>query len=178
MGRGKTEIKRIENSTNRQVTFAKRKNGLLKKAREISILCDADVSVVMFSEAGNMTEYSSSPLIEQLARYQKESGKTLWDSKHERLSAEIDRVRKENSNLQIELRHLKGEDLKPLSPQELHALENALEDGYAGARAKIKEHHRKLKKNGRLLEEENKRLSSTYVRIRHSFSQSTSPSIL
>ncbi|RVW39645.1 MADS-box transcription factor 3 [Vitis vinifera] len=32
MGRGKIEIKRIENTTNRQVTFCKRRNGLLKKA--------------------------------------------------------------------------------------------------------------------------------------------------
>ncbi|CAN6980118.1 unnamed protein product [Brassica oleracea var. botrytis] len=32
IGRGKIEIKRIENSTNRQVTFCKRRNGLLKKA--------------------------------------------------------------------------------------------------------------------------------------------------
>jgi hypothetical protein len=40
MGRGKIEIKRIENTTNLQVTFSKRRNGLLKKAREISVLCE------------------------------------------------------------------------------------------------------------------------------------------
>nr|KYP72524.1 Agamous-like MADS-box protein AGL11 [Cajanus cajan] len=32
MGRVKLEIKRIENPTNRQVTFSKRRNGLIKKA--------------------------------------------------------------------------------------------------------------------------------------------------
>ncbi|KAK8448205.1 hypothetical protein SEVIR_8G245725v4 [Setaria viridis] len=48
MGRGKIEIKRIENSTNRQVTFSKRRNGILKKAREISVLCDAKVGIVIF----------------------------------------------------------------------------------------------------------------------------------
>ncbi|PIA36796.1 hypothetical protein AQUCO_03200047v1 [Aquilegia coerulea] len=31
MGRVKLQIKRIENTTNRQVTFSKRRNGLIKK---------------------------------------------------------------------------------------------------------------------------------------------------
>ena len=59
MGRGKIEIKRIENSTNRQVTFSKRRNGILKKAREISVLCDAEVGVVIFSSAGKLYDYCS-----------------------------------------------------------------------------------------------------------------------
>jgi hypothetical protein len=36
-GWGKIEIKCIENSTNRKVTFCKRRNGLLKKAYELSV---------------------------------------------------------------------------------------------------------------------------------------------
>ena len=59
MGRGKIEIKRIENSTNRQVTFSKRRNGILKKAQEISVLCDAEVGVVIFSSAGKLYDYCS-----------------------------------------------------------------------------------------------------------------------
>ncbi|KAF8642709.1 hypothetical protein HU200_067086 [Digitaria exilis] len=59
MGRGKIEIKRIENSTNRQVTFSKRRNGILKKAREISVLCDAEVGVVIFSSAGKLYDFCS-----------------------------------------------------------------------------------------------------------------------
>ncbi|KAJ0580463.1 putative transcription factor MADS-type1 family [Helianthus annuus] len=39
--RGKVTLKRIENKINRQVTFSKRRSGLLKKAHEISVLCDA-----------------------------------------------------------------------------------------------------------------------------------------
>jgi MADS-box transcription factor len=57
MGRGKIEIKRIENSTNRQVTFSKRRSGILKKAREIGVLCDAEVGVVIFSSAGKLSDY-------------------------------------------------------------------------------------------------------------------------
>jgi hypothetical protein len=59
MGRGKIEIKRIENSTNRQVTFSKRRGGLLKKANELAVLCDARVGVVIFSSTGKMFEYCS-----------------------------------------------------------------------------------------------------------------------
>ncbi|KRY02111.1 Developmental protein SEPALLATA 3 [Trichinella patagoniensis] len=43
MGRGRVELKMIENKINRQVTFAKRRNGLLKKAHELSVLCDAEL---------------------------------------------------------------------------------------------------------------------------------------
>ncbi|PPD68809.1 hypothetical protein GOBAR_DD34310 [Gossypium barbadense] len=59
MGRGKIEIKRIENTTNRQVTFCKRRNGLLKKAYELSVLCDAEVALVVFSSRGRLYEYAN-----------------------------------------------------------------------------------------------------------------------
>ncbi|GKV26616.1 hypothetical protein SLEP1_g35881 [Rubroshorea leprosula] len=59
MGRGKIEIRRIDNSTNRQVTFSKRRNGLLKKARELAILCDAEVGLMIFSSTGKLYEYAS-----------------------------------------------------------------------------------------------------------------------
>ncbi|KAL4179902.1 hypothetical protein AMTRI_Chr13g89560 [Amborella trichopoda] len=60
MGRGKIVIRRIDNSTSRQVTFSKRRNGLLKKAKELAILCDADVGLVIFSSTGKLYEFSSS----------------------------------------------------------------------------------------------------------------------
>ncbi|KAG5544819.1 hypothetical protein RHGRI_017314 [Rhododendron griersonianum] len=59
LGRGKIEIKRIENTTNRQVTFCKRRNGLLKKAYELSVLCDAEVALIVFSTRGRLYEYAS-----------------------------------------------------------------------------------------------------------------------
>uniref|UniRef100_A0A804R0C0 MADS-box domain-containing protein n=1 Tax=Zea mays TaxID=4577 RepID=A0A804R0C0_MAIZE len=58
-GRGKIEIKRIENTTNRQVTFSKRRNGPLKKAYELSVLCDAEVALVVFSSRGCLYEYAN-----------------------------------------------------------------------------------------------------------------------
>uniref|UniRef100_A0A2N9HDB2 MADS-box domain-containing protein n=1 Tax=Fagus sylvatica TaxID=28930 RepID=A0A2N9HDB2_FAGSY len=59
MGRGKIEIKRIENTTNRQVTFCKRRNGLMKKAFELSVLCDCELALVCFSSRGRLYEYAS-----------------------------------------------------------------------------------------------------------------------
>ena len=61
MGRGRVQLKRIENKINRQVTFSKRRSGLLKKAHEISVHCDAEVALIVFSTKGKLFEYSSDP---------------------------------------------------------------------------------------------------------------------
>eukprot|EP01018_Ginkgo_biloba_P023258 Gb_03068 [translate_table: standard] len=60
MARGKIQIKRIDNSTSRQVTFSKRRNGILKKSKELAILCDAEVGVIIYSSTGRLSEYASS----------------------------------------------------------------------------------------------------------------------
>ncbi|XP_043710907.1 agamous-like MADS-box protein MADS9 isoform X2 [Telopea speciosissima] len=161
MGRGKIEIKRIENSTNRQVTYSKRKNGIMKKAKELTVLCDAKVSLIIFSSSGKMSEYRSpsATMTEILDKYHKYSGKRLWDAKHEFLSNELDRIKKENDNMQIELRHLKGEDVNSLHHKELATIEEALDNGLTKVRAKEMEVFKMLKKNERMLEEENKRLN-------------------
>ncbi|KAK5841872.1 hypothetical protein PVK06_004196 [Gossypium arboreum] len=182
MGRGKIEIKRIENSSNRQVTYSKRRNGIMKKAKEITILCDAKVSLIIFGSSGKMHEYCSpsTNLVDILDQYQKTSGKKLWDAKHENLSNEIDRIKKENDNMQIELRHLKGEDITSLPYKELMAIEDALENGLTYVRGKqdIKAYQSlfsfsfvqmdvldKTWKNTKFLEEDYKQLSFILVFI-------------
>ncbi|XVF38525.1 hypothetical protein REPUB_Repub20aG0109600 [Reevesia pubescens] len=60
MGRGRVELKRIENKINIQVTFSKRRNGLLKKAYELSVLCDVEVALIIFSSRGKLYEFGSS----------------------------------------------------------------------------------------------------------------------
>ncbi|CAN7041878.1 unnamed protein product [Brassica oleracea var. botrytis] len=55
MGRVKLEIKRLESTGNRQGTYSKRKCGILKKAKELSILCDIDILLLMFSPTGKPT---------------------------------------------------------------------------------------------------------------------------
>ncbi|GLT51416.1 hypothetical protein SLA2020_248290 [Shorea laevis] len=71
MGRGKIVIRRIDNSTSRQVTFSKRRNGLLKKARELSILCDAEVGLIIFSSTGKLYDYASTSVKSVIERYSK-----------------------------------------------------------------------------------------------------------
>ncbi|XVE92934.1 hypothetical protein REPUB_Repub01dG0146400 [Reevesia pubescens] len=61
MGRGKIPIKRIENQTTRQVTFSKRRAGLLKKTHELSVLCDAQIGLIIFSSTGKLCQYCSEP---------------------------------------------------------------------------------------------------------------------
>ncbi|XP_047979326.1 agamous-like MADS-box protein AGL61 [Salvia hispanica] len=48
-GRKKIEIKKIENLSNRQVTFSKRRLGLFKKASELCVLCGAEIAIVVHS---------------------------------------------------------------------------------------------------------------------------------
>ncbi|KAL7246188.1 hypothetical protein ACSBR2_001339 [Camellia fascicularis] len=161
MGRGKIEIKRIENSSNRQVTYSKRRNGIMKKAKEITVLCDAEVSLVIFASSGKMHEYCSpsTTLVDILDKYHKQSGERLWDAKHENLSNELDRIKKENDSMQIELRHLKGEDITSLHHKELMAIEEALENGLGSVREKQMEYIDMMEKNKKMLEEENKHLN-------------------
>lgn len=66
MVRGKIEIKRIENATSRQVAFSKRRKGLLKKAYELSVLCDAQVALIIFSQNGRLYEFSSSKYVSSI----------------------------------------------------------------------------------------------------------------
>ncbi|XP_015160390.1 agamous-like MADS-box protein AGL104 [Solanum tuberosum] len=66
MGRSKLPLLKIESLTNRQVTFSKRRNGILKKVYELSVLCDVDVAIIMFSPSGRLTHYSRKRRIEDI----------------------------------------------------------------------------------------------------------------
>ncbi|CAL4911182.1 unnamed protein product [Urochloa decumbens] len=59
MVRGKVQMRRIENPVHRRVTFSKRREGLLKKARELSVLCGADVGVIIFSSTGRVHDLAT-----------------------------------------------------------------------------------------------------------------------
>lgn len=59
MTRTKIKIKKIDNITARQVTFSKRRRGLFKKAHELSVLCDAEVGLIVFSATGKLFDYGS-----------------------------------------------------------------------------------------------------------------------
>ncbi|XP_043715492.1 agamous-like MADS-box protein MADS2 isoform X2 [Telopea speciosissima] len=132
MGRGRVELKRIENKINRQVTFAKRRNGLLKKAYELSVLCDAEVALIIFSNRGKLYEFcSSSSMLKTLERYQKCSYGTLEASQPPKETQssyqEYLKLKAKVEVLQRSQRNLLGEDLGPLNTKELEQLEHQLE---------------------------------------------------
>jgi hypothetical protein len=58
-GRKKIDIEAIKDERNRNVTFNKRKQGLMKKAMELSILCNCEISLVIFNNENNLYEYCS-----------------------------------------------------------------------------------------------------------------------
>ncbi|RZS17258.1 hypothetical protein BHM03_00049380, partial [Ensete ventricosum] len=59
MARGKLQLRRIENPVQRQISFCKRRAGLLKKAKELSVLCDADIGIIVFSAHGKLYELAT-----------------------------------------------------------------------------------------------------------------------
>jgi hypothetical protein len=60
MGRKKIDITPIKDDRTKHVTFSKRRQGLVKKAMELSILTSSEVLLVMFDSNGQLFEYSSS----------------------------------------------------------------------------------------------------------------------
>ncbi|KAL1534479.1 MADS-box transcription factor 51-like [Salvia divinorum] len=62
-GRQKITMAKIENDTNLQVTFSKRRAGVFKKASELSTLCGAEAAVLVFSP-GNKPHSFGHPSVE------------------------------------------------------------------------------------------------------------------
>ncbi|KAK6788537.1 hypothetical protein RDI58_012335 [Solanum bulbocastanum] len=145
MGRGKVELKRIENKINRQVTFAKRRNGLLKKAYELSVLCDAEIALVIFSSRGKLYEFcsnsSTSKTLERYHRYNYgtvEGTQTSPDSQND--YQEYLKLKTRVEVLQQSQRHLLGEDLGQLGTKDLEQLERQLDSSLRQIRSTKTQH--------------------------------------
>lgn len=174
MAREKIQIKKIDNATARQVTFSKRRRGLFKKAEELSVLCDADVALIIFSASGKLFEYSSSSMREILDRRNLHS-KNL--DKLDQPSLELQLV--ENSNFtrlsqevaekSQQLRQMRGEEIKGLSIEELQQLEKTLEAGLGRViekkGEKIMTEIAQLQEKGIQLMEENQRLQQQMMEV-------------
>ncbi|KAM7472138.1 hypothetical protein LguiA_010321 [Lonicera macranthoides] len=165
MGRGRVELKRIENKINRQVTFSKRRNGLLKKAYELSVLCDAEVGLIIFSSRGKLYEFGSAGMTKTLERYQRCCINPQDNSfEHETQSwyQEVSKLKAKYESLQRTQRHLLGEDLGPLSVKELQNLERQLEGALSQARQRktqiMVEQMEELRRKERHLGDMNKQL--------------------
>ncbi|XP_029430404.1 myocyte-specific enhancer factor 2A isoform X8 [Rhinatrema bivittatum] len=69
MGRKKIQITRIVDERNRQVTFTKRKFGLMKKAYELSVLCDCEIALIIFNSSNKLFQYASTDMDKVLLKY-------------------------------------------------------------------------------------------------------------
>uniref|UniRef100_A0A0E0P1F6 MADS-box protein n=1 Tax=Oryza rufipogon TaxID=4529 RepID=A0A0E0P1F6_ORYRU len=173
MGRGKVQLKRIENKINRQVTFSKRRSGLLKKANEISVLCDAEVALIIFSTKGKLYEYATDSCMDKiLERYERYSyaEKVLisaesdtqgnWCHEYRKLKAKVETIQKCQ-------KHLMGEDLESLNLKELQQLEQQLENSLKHIRSRksqrMLESINELQRKEKSLQEENKVLQKELV---------------
>ncbi|KAG6626446.1 hypothetical protein CIPAW_15G048700 [Carya illinoinensis] len=136
MGRVKLQIKRIENTANRQVTFSKRRNGLIKKAYELSVLCDIDVALIMFSPSGRLSHFAGNKSIEEiLARYfnlpEHERGSSptsTADSKLEEVQQEILSCKSQLKDMQNRLRVFEGDPSEIITLCEAEYREQILKD--------------------------------------------------
>lgn len=165
MGRGKISIERIENLTSRQVTFTKRRKGLFKKARELSILCDADVGIIIFSSTAKIYEYASNCMQSLLDRYYKANEENqvlnptseaqLWKVEAEGLRQQLQDLRKTHSQFM-------GEDLSELGIEHLDNIEDQLEMASKSIRTRkeeiFKEKIQELNKQEILMHQENMEL--------------------
>ncbi|XP_047054394.1 MADS-box transcription factor 3-like isoform X3 [Lolium rigidum] len=144
-GRGRIEIKRIENTTNRQVTFCKRRNGLLKKAYELSVLCEAEVALIVFSGRGRLYEYSNNSVKATIERYKKANSDTSNSGTVAEVNAqyyqqESSKLRQQISSLQnSNSRSLVRDSVSTMTPRDLKQLEGRLEKGIAKIRARKNE---------------------------------------
>nr|URN82076.1 K-box region and MADS-box transcription factor family protein AP1-a2 [Osmanthus fragrans] len=142
MGRGKVQLKRIENKINRQVTFSKRRVGLIKKAHEISVLCDAEVALIVFSYKGKLFEYATDSCMDRiLERYERYSfaerqlvanepqSPANWALEYSKLKASTELLQRNHS-------HYMGENLDSMSLKDLQNLEQQIDNALKNIRSR------------------------------------------
>lgn len=162
MGRGKIVIRRIDNCTSRQVTFSKRRKGLIKKAKELAILCDAQVGLVIFSSTGKLYEYANTSMKSVIERYnicKEDQQVTNPESEVKFWQREAEILRQQLQSLQENHRQLMGEQLYGLSIRNLQDLESQLELSLQGVRMKkekiLTDEIQELNRKGSIIHQEN-----------------------
>ncbi|XP_030934137.1 agamous-like MADS-box protein AGL11 isoform X3 [Quercus lobata] len=141
MGRRKIEIKRIEDNTKRQVSFCKRRNGLLKKACELSVLCDAEVALLIFSSRGRLYEYANNSTKSTIERYKNAcldsaESSSIAETNTQYYQQESAKLRLLIQNMQDSNRHLLGEEVSSLNSKDQEQLESKIVQGLIKIKSK------------------------------------------
>ncbi|XP_057531950.1 agamous-like MADS-box protein AGL12 isoform X1 [Amaranthus tricolor] len=135
MARGKVQLKRIENPVHRQVTFCKRRAGLLKKAKELSVLCDAEIGVFIFSPQGKLYELATKGTMQGLIDRYMKCTRSFHQAESDQMAIEKRILEsKDEVNMMMQEIKLLGEGLRSIfggegamTLDELHAMEKHLE---------------------------------------------------
>ncbi|XP_028325723.1 myocyte-specific enhancer factor 2D isoform X4 [Gouania willdenowi] len=131
MGRKKIQIQRITDERNRQVTFTKRKFGLMKKAYELSVLCDCEIALIIFNHSNKLFQYASTDMDKVLLKY------TEYNEPHESRT---------NADIIEALNKKEHRDSESPDPEEPFSLTPRTEEKYK----KIDEEFDKMMQNYRL----------------------------
>ncbi|XP_054638818.1 myocyte-specific enhancer factor 2D isoform X3 [Dunckerocampus dactyliophorus] len=131
MGRKKIQIQRITDERNRQVTFTKRKFGLMKKAYELSVLCDCEIALIIFNHSNKLFQYASTDMDKVLLKY------TEYNEPHESRT---------NTDIIEALNKKEHRDSESPDPEEPFSLTPRTEEKYK----KIDEEFDKMMQNYRL----------------------------
>ncbi|XP_028813215.1 myocyte enhancer factor 2aa isoform X2 [Denticeps clupeoides] len=117
MGRKKIQITRIMDERNRQVTFTKRKFGLMKKAYELSVLCDCEIALIIFNSSNKLFQYASTDMDKVLLKY------TEYNEPHESRT---------NSDIVEKLRNKGHNDCASPDPDDCFGHSPLMDDRFAG----------------------------------------------
>ncbi|KAB1201280.1 MADS-box transcription factor 6 [Morella rubra] len=176
MGRKKVVLKRIEENSSRQVTFSKRRNGLIKKARELSVLSDAEVALLVFSSRGKLYEFCSgnsfANILERHQGHFKEEISTSRGLNH------IESYHSDDASLQSHAELLEqfqkkpeGPDIERLNVEDLEQLEKQLDTALTRTRSRKMQLQMEsvtiLHERERMLREENEQLKMEIAEMRN-----------
>ncbi|KAL5075065.1 hypothetical protein RYX36_014049 [Vicia faba] len=101
-------MKKISNESNLQVTFSRRRSRLFKKTSELSTLCDAQISLVVFSPSEKLFSFGHPNIDTVIDRYLSRvppQNNDTWNS----LRLVVKLTRKSQGRQKIEMKNMSNE---------------------------------------------------------------------